>query len=328
MASVLSEPYFHDEQAAFEMLERIVWSNGPHCPHCGATDRLNRLANQRSKPSKKHPEGKPVHGLWKCYHCRGQFTVRKGTVFEDSPIPLHIWFQAAHLLCSSKKGISSNQLSRVLGVTLKTAWFMSHRLRAAMDDGMVPPLGEEGSKVEIDETYIGGKASNRHKHQRGRGRGRDFPKAPVFALVERNGRARAFHVPEVSGANLREIVRNNVTVGTTIYSDDGHTTRSAAYGYPNDSVNHRDGEYVRGDVHSNTVEGYFATLKRGIVGTYHHVSEQHLNRYLAEFSFRHSERQALGVNDVERATKALKGIVGKRLTYRGTDRSRTEAQPD
>jgi transposase-like protein len=317
MASVLSEPYFHDEQAAFDMLERIVWADGqPACPHCGVVGKAGKLSNQRTKPSKKHPTGKLIVGLWKCYACRQKFTVRVGTVFEDSPIPLHIWFQAAHLLCSSKKGISSNQLHRVLGVTLKTAWFMSHRLRAAMDDGILPPLGGEGSKVEIDETYIGGKASNRHKHQRGRGRGREFPKAPVFALVERNGRARAFHVPEVSGANLREIVRGNVTRGTTIYSDENHTTRFAARGYPTDSVNHRDGEYVRGDTHSNTVESYFATLKRGIVGTYHHVSEQHLNRYLAEFSFRHSERKALGVDDVERAQKALKGIVGKRLTYR------------
>jgi transposase-like protein len=325
MASVLSQPYFHDEQAAFDMLERIVWSNGPHCPHCGATERLNRLANQRSKPSQKHPEGKPVYGLWKCYNCRGQFTVRKGTVFEDSPIPLHIWFQATHLLCSSKKGISANQLSRVLGVTLKTAWFMAHRLRAAMDDSSLPPMGGEGKTVEIDETYVGGKSTNRHKHQRGRGRGRAFPKAPVFALVERGGQARAFHVPNVTGANLREIVRANVKPETTIYSDEGHTTRSAAHGYKTARVNHQDGEYVRDEVYTNTIEGFFATLKRGIMGTYHHVSEQHLNRYLAEFSFRHSERQALGVNDVERSTKVLKGIVGKRLTYRGTDSGRAEA---
>jgi transposase-like protein len=326
MASVLSEPYFHDEQAAFETLERIIWSDGkPHCPHCGVVGKAGKLENQRTKPSQKHPTGKPIFGLWKCYACRKKFTVRVGTVFEDSPIPLHIWFQAAHLLCSSKKGISSNQLSRVLGVTLKTAWFMSHRLRAAMADGNLPPIGGEGATVEIDETYIGGKASNRHKHQRGRGRGREFAKVPVFAPVERDGRARAFHVPEVSRHNLRMIVRKNVTSGTTIYSDDNHTTRFAAQGYPNDSVNHRDDEYVRGDVHSNTVESYFATLKRGIVGTYHHVSEQHLSRYLAEFSFRHSERKALGVDDTECATKALKGIIGKRLTYRRTDSERPEA---
>lgn len=326
MASVLSEPYFHDESAAFEMLERIVWSDGqPVCPHCGVVGKAGRLQNQRTKPSQKHPEGKPIVGLWKCYACRKQFTVRIGTVFEDSPIPLHIWFQAAHLLCSSKKGISSNQLSRVLGVTLKTAWFMSHRLRAAMADGMVPPMGGDGKTVEIDETYIGGKAANRHKHQRGRGRGRVFVKAPVFALVERGGGARAFHVPEVTGANLREIVQKNVDRATTIYSDEGHTTRSAAHGYKTDRVNHQDGEYVRDEVYTNTVEGFFATLKRGVMGTYHHVSEQHLHRYLAEFSFRHSNRSKLGVEDAERATKALKGIVGKRLTYRSTDGAAPQA---
>src|SRR5665213_1103323 len=162
MASVLSAPYFHDEAKAFEALERLVWPNGPTCPLCGATDRINPLKGVRSKPSKKNPEGIERHGLHKCYHCRGQFTVRKGTVFEDSPVPLHLWFQAAHLLCSSKKGISANQLHRTLGVALKTAWFMGHRLREAMKEGKFPgQMGGEGKTVEADETFIGGREKNK-----------------------------------------------------------------------------------------------------------------------------------------------------------------------
>lgn len=313
--SALSAPYFHDKEAAYAKLEQVLWPHGPVCPRCGSLDRITLVKGGRT-------------GLYRCGPCKRQFTVTVGTVFESGHVPLNLWFQAVHLLCTSKKGFSAHQLHRTIGVTYKTAWFMEHRIRAAMADGSLPPLGGEGKTVEIDETYIGGKASNRHKHQRGRGRGREYPKAPVFALVERDGRARAFHVPEVSGANLREIVRKHVAPETTIYSDEGHTTRSAAHGYKTDRVNHQDGEYVRGDVYTNTVEGYFATLKRGIVGTYHHVSEQHLNRYLAEFNFRHSNRAKLGVEDEQRATNALKGIVGKRLTYRGTDSGRAEAQAD
>jgi transposase-like protein len=308
--SALSAPFFHDEAEAYAKLEQVLWPEGPHCPRCGSLDRITKVNGGRQ-------------GLYRCGPCKRQFTVTVGTVFESSHVPLNLWFQAVHLLCTSKKGFSAHQLHRTIGVTYKTAWFMEHRIRAAMADGTLPPLGGEGKTVEIDETYIGGKATNRHKHQRGMGRGREFPKAPVFALVERNGRVRAFHVPNVSGANLREIVRNNVAKGTTIYSDENHTTRHAAQGYKNDSVNHKDGEYVRDEVFTNTVEGYFATLKRGIVGTYHHVSEQHLNRYLAEFNFRHSNRAKLGVEDEERATNALKGIVGKRLTYAYPGRGRT-----
>jgi transposase-like protein len=307
--SALSAPFLHDEAEAYAKLEQVLWPHGPFCPRCGGLDRITAVKGGRI-------------GLYRCGPCKRQFTVTVGTVFESSHVPLNLWFQAVHLLCTSKKGFSAHHLHRTIGVTYKTAWFMEHRIRAAMADGTLPPLGGEGKTVEIDETYIGGKASNRHKHQRRRGRGREIAKAPVFALVERDGSARAFHVPNVSGANLRDIVRANVAKGTTIYSDENHTTRHAAQGYKNDSVNHKDGEYVRGDVYSNTVEGYFATLKRGIVGTYHHVSEQHLNRYLAEFNFRHSNRAKLGVEDEQRATTALKGIVGKRLTYRSTDSGR------
>jgi transposase-like protein len=321
MPSVLSEPYFHDEAAAFEALERIVWPSGPTCPHCGAIDRLNRLAVQQTKPSKKHPAGRPVYGLWKCYHCRGQFTVRKGTIFEDSHVELHLWFQAAHLICSSKKGISSNQLHRILGVTLKTAWFMSHRLREAMRDGNFPDqLGGDNKVIEADTTWVGGKEKNKHRNKRtNKGRGA-VGKEAAFSLVERDGKVRSFHLPEVTAKTLRPIINAQIDERSYLMTDDGGEYRrlrldEAFSGHG--TVNHTAGEYVRGTFwHTNTVENYFSVLKRGITGTYHHVSQQHLKRYLAEFDFRYNERMALGVDDAERAERALRGIVGKRLTYR------------
>jgi transposase-like protein len=324
MSSVLSEPYFHDEAAAFEALERIVWPNGPHCPHCGNADaaKIGRLAEQRTKPSQKHPKGKPVHGLHKCYACRGQFTVRKGTVFEDSPIPLHIWFQAAHLMCSSKKGISSNQLHRVLGVTLKTAWFMSHRLREAMREGKLSmPLGGRNKVVEADTTWVGGKEKNKHSRKRtNRGRG-TVGKEAAFSLIERDGRVRSFHLPAVNAKTLKPILKAQIDQRSYLMTDDGGEFRKLKLANNfggHGTVNHSAGEYVRtgGFHHTNTIENYFSILKRGITGTYHHVSQQHLKRYLAEFDFRHNERAALGVNDGQRTTKALSGIVGKRLMYK------------
>lgn len=320
MASLLSEPYFHDEAAAFEALERIVWPNGPICPHCGATDRLNRLGVQRTKGSKKHPEGRPVYGLWKCYHCRGQFTVRKGTIFEESHVELHIWFQAAHLMCSSKKGISSNQLHRVLGVTLKTAWFMSHRLREAMREGKLPePLGGKNKVVEADTTWVGGKEKNKHANRRLRkGRGA-VGKEAAFSLIERDGKVRSFHLPAVNAKTLKPILKAQIDRRSYLMTDEGGEFRKLNDDFSeHGAVNHSAGEYVRTDGfhHTNTIENYFSILERGIIGTYHHVSQQHLKRYLAEFDFRHNERAALGVEDGERTTRALRGIVGKRLTYR------------
>lgn len=310
MGSVLSQPYFHDEAAAVEALEKIVWPNGPTCPLCGAVDRIHPLKGVRSKPSKKHPQGVERHGLRKCYHCRGQFTVRKGTVFEDSKVPLHIWFQAAHLICSSKKGISSNQLSRVLGVTLKTAWFMSHRLREAMRTGDLAPMGGKGKWVEVDETFFGHKPgttptqSAQHKYA-------------ILSLVERGGAVRSFHIDKANRENIAPIVAANIRRESTLMTDEAkHYQRVGRYFADHQTVHHRSKEYVRGDAYTNTIEGYFSIFKRGMKGVYQHCSEKHLHRYLAEFDFRYNERAALGVEDGERATRALRGVVGKRLLYR------------
>ena len=324
MASVLKQPYFHEEEAAFLALEAIMWPSGKpeHCPHCGSADqdKINRLAVQRSKPSKRNPNGKAVYGLWKCYACRQQFTVRKGTVFEESRLELHLWFQAAFLMCSSKKGVSANQLHRTLGVTLKTAWFLAHRLREAMAPHFTEPMGGEGKTVEIDETYIGGKEKNKHKWKRKHAGTGGSGKEIAFSLVERGGRVRSHHVPSVNAKTLKPILDAQLHAATTVYSDEGGARVGRTFAN-SDTVNHSIGEYVRGEVHTNTIEGFFSILKRGIIGTYHHVSEQHLKRYLAEFDFRYNERAALGTDDVGRTTKALAGAKGKRLTYRRTDLS-------
>ncbi|MEA3027458.1 MAG: hypothetical protein QOF91_2743 [Alphaproteobacteria bacterium] len=213
MASVLNQAYFHDEVAAFEALEAIIWPNGPTCPHCGATDRMNRLTGVRSKPSAKHPEGIERHGLWKCYHCRGQFTVRKGTVFEASHLKLHQWFQCAYLLCSSKKGISSQQLSRTLGCTVKTAWFASHRIRKAMEDGSLGPLGGDMKPVEADETFIG----NRKGFPKARG-GYGH-KMKVMSLVERGGPVRSTVLDSVTRSDVERIIRANVKHDSKLMTD-------------------------------------------------------------------------------------------------------------
>jgi transposase-like protein len=317
MASVLNELYFNDEQAAFDELEKLIWPNGPVCPFCGNMGRMYSLFGVRTKPSKKHPTGLERHGLRKCGECRKQFTVRKGTVFEDSPVPLHVWFQAAYLLCSSKKGISSNQLSRTLGVTLQTAWFMGHRLREAMRAGVLAPMGGAGSAVEIDETFIGRKPGVeakpgwvKHKHA-------------VLTLVERGGSARSFHVDEVTKAELLPIIHANLDRESHVMTDEA--ARYAQLGddfAKHDAVDHSRNEYGYTDrktgvkVNTNTVEGYYALFKREMKGVYQHCGEKHLHRYLAEFDFRYNNRVRLGVNDAGRTETALKGIVGKRLTYR------------
>jgi len=261
-------------------------------------------------------------GLKRCLQCKLQFRATVNTVFESSHIKLHLWFQAAHLMASSKKGISAHQLHRTLQVTYKTAWFMAHRIREAMRDGhFATPLGGEGKAVEIDETFVGGKEKNKHaskrKHQGTGGVGKEA----VLSLVERKGRVRSHHIPAVTAANLRPIVEAQIHRASYVMTDEGGAAKKVGSEFAkHDFVNHDAGEYVRGEAHINTAESYFAIFKRGIYGTYHHVSQQHLKRYLCEFDFRYNERSALGIEDSERTTKALSGIVGKRLMYRDSSR--------
>ena len=302
--NVLTEPYFLDEQAAFDRLEEIIWPHGIVCPHCGTIGRAGALNGVKGKT------GKPAIGRKKCYACRKQFTVRVGTVFESSHVPLHFWFQAAFLIASSKKGVSSNQLHRTLGVTLKTAWFMSMRLREAMRVLKIDPIGGEGKFVEADETFVGGRARNRAYRE-------PPPKEAVMALVERGGRVASFHVPNVTAATLKPIIAEVLSTDSHFRTDESGVYWEIGEQFASHrTVVHSANEYVRGDAHTNTVEGYFSIFKRGIYGVYQHVSEHHLKRYLAEFDFRYNERIALGVNDSERTTRALRGIVGKHLTYR------------
>ena len=303
--SILSAPHFHNEAAAIAHLEALVWSDGPYCPRCGGFDRITPVKGGRA-------------GLRRCGPCKREFTVTVGTVFERSHIKLHKWFQAAHLMASSKKGISAHQLHRTLEITYKTAWFMEHRLREAMRE-LLPTkqLGGEGKTVEVDETYIGGKEKNKHRSKRVKGNIGGQGKEVVFSLVERGGFVRSHHVPEVSAKTLRPVLVAQVDCKSFLMTDDAGQYRIMGPEFAShDVVNHGAGEYVRGEAHTNTIEGYFSTLKRGINGTYHHVSQQHLKRYLAEFDFRYNTRSAIGINDIARADLLVSGIVGKRLTYR------------
>lgn len=309
--SVLSKPYFHDEEAAYAKLEAIIWPEGPVCPHCGCMGRIYKMTANAEKRIRI--------GLHKCGDCRKQFTVKVGTVFESSHVKLNLWFQAAYLMASSKKGISAHQLHRTLGVTYKTAWFMAHRLREAMATVGMEPMGGEGKWVEADETFVGGKEKNKHVGSRKRGNIGGRGKEIVFSLVERGGKVRSHHVPSVTAKTLRPILVAQLDAKTYLMTDDAGQYRNMPKDFPaHQTVNHSIDEYVRGEAHTNTVEGYFSILKRGIVGTFHHVSQQHLKRYLAEFDFRYNERESLGVNDGQRTTHVLRGITGKRLTYRGS----------
>ena len=305
--SVLSDKHFHDEAAAYRFVEKRVWPDGPVCPHCGGVERINKMKGSSTRI-----------GAYKCYQCRKPFTVKVGTVFEASHVGLHLWLQAIFLMASSKKGISSNQLHRTLGVTLKTAWFMSHRIREAMRDGTLSPLGGEGKIVEADETYFGDKATVTHRTRRGKSG--HASKRSVLSLVERGGRVRSFHIEHASRQNVHELVCANIARETRVHTDESRLYSNVRVDFAaHETVRHSAGEYVRGDVHTNTVEGVFSIFKRGMKGIYQHCAGKHLHRYLAEFDFRYNARIGLGVNDEARADRALKGIVGKRLTYRTTN---------
>ncbi len=313
--SVLSRPYFHDEAAAFEHVEAMMWPQGPVCHHCGSMEQHYKLVGVRSKASKKNPNGVERHGLYKCKDCRKQFTVRMGTIFEESHLPLHKWLQAIHLMCSSKKGISSHQLHRVLECTYKTAWFLSHRIREAMRSDNFTPMGGAGKTVEVDATYIG-RLAGVPKNVGGAAH-----KNTILTLVERGGVARSFHIDSETTARILPIVNANIARETDMMSDEARAyPRALAAFASHEMVNHGSEEYVRYEdgytVHTNTIEGYFSIFKRGMKGVYQHCAEHHLHRYLAEFDFRYSNRTAMGIDDAVRSLIALKGAKGRRLTYR------------
>lgn len=326
MASVLSAKHFHDEAAAYKWVEARVWPNGRVCPHCGVVDDSGALKGKSTRI-----------GVYKCYSCRKPFTVKVGTIFEKSHVKMHIWLQAMHIMASSKKGFSSNQFARTLGVDLKTAWFMSHRIRMAMaPGGSLPPLGGEGKVVEVDETYHGkvsipaemrkdGAEFSKRGGYKQRRRKQSGPanKRAIVALVERGGSARTFHVAEANVATVAKIVRDNVDRKSKLHTDASSLYLTVGKEFAEHGrVEHSMGEYVRfeegGAIHNNSAESYFSVFKRGMKGVYQHCSEKHLHRYLAEYEFRFNNRIALGVDDVSRAEKLLAGVVGKRLTYETT----------
>ncbi len=289
---------FINETAARKHLEKLCWPNGPVCPHCGESEKIKLLKGKSHRP-----------GLRQCNACRKSFTVTMGTIFEDSHIKLHKWLLAFRLMTASKKGISSHQLHRMLGVTYKTAWFMTHRIREAMRADYTKVLGGQGP-VEADETFIGTKPGA--KKRKGYGH-----KNAVLSLVERNGEVRSFHVPGVSAKTLKPYLKYHIDPEAHLMTDDAGQYRILGPEFAqHDVVAHSNDEYVRGEAHTNTVESFFSVLKRGLIGTYQHVSVQHLQRYVTEFDFRYNHRARLGYDDSDRTTAALKGITGKRLTYR------------
>jgi transposase-like protein len=305
-----SAPHFRDDSEARKFLECILWPDGPVCPHCGTIN--HAYATKRP-------------GVYRCAakECRKDFTVTMKTVMERSKIPLHRWLQAFHLMTASKKGVSAHQLHRMLDIGYEAAWFMAHRIREAMRQGGLAPMGGNGNVVEADETYYGKvetpRQRNKHLPPPTKG-GRSGPanKRPILSLVERGGNVRTFHVPVADKITVTQIVRENIARETRLHTDESRLYfGSADHFAAHETVHHSSGEYVRGDVHTNSAEGFFSIFKRGMRGIYQHCKEKHLHRYLAEYDFRYNHRVALGYNDGERAALAVKNAAGKRLTYQG-----------
>lgn len=306
----LSEKHFHNEKAAYKFVEAKLWSQGRVCPHCGVIDKSAPLKGKTTRI-----------GLYKCYDCRKPFTVKIGTIFEGSRVKLNLWLQAILLVSSSKKGISANQLARILGVSTKTAWFMVHRLREAMKDN-TPILGNDGGIVEMDETYYGKKKVRATKKTSGLpytgskyGRG-PANKLAVVSMVERGGKVRSFHVERADKATVASIITNNISKEASLHTDESRLyTGAEAHVKEHESVHHRRGEYARGNVTTNSIEGFFSVFKKGMNGIFQHCDEKNLHRYLQEFDFKYNTRQALGYSDKDRANLMLQGVVGKRLKY-------------
>lgn len=312
--SILSAPHFHDEVAAYTYVEERLWPQGPECPKCGVVDNAHKMTGKSTRV-----------GTYKCRACLAKFTVKIGTIFEDSRIPMHIWLQGIHLLASSKKGFSANQFARTLGISLKAAWFLSHRVREAMRTVALVPFGMGGGVVEADETFFGqnpdapsGRMAIRNMNM-------------VMTLVDRSsGAARSF---VIDGSSLtldkvNEILARNVADEARICTDEGTHYRALDRTYTHGNVNHTKDEYVspeNPEIHTQTVENFYSVFKRGMKGTYQHCARRHLHRYTAEFDFRYSNRSALGVTDIERADRILAGVRGKRLTYETTNGGRQSA---
>ena len=307
--SAFDDPRFNDEAASFAYVESKLWPNGPVCPHCGNADQA-RVRKMEGKTTRL--------GLHACYECKGQFTVRQGTIFESSHLPLNLWLQVIHLMCASKKGISTRQIQRMLSCSMKTAWFLTHRIREAMREGELAPMGGAGGIVEVDETYIGRKDGFEIK------RGYSHKNA-VLSLVERKGRARSFHLENATKEEIIPIVNENLDRESHVMTDESNRYARFSKDFAkHDAVDHSRDEYGYRDretgvnVNTNTVEGFYSIFKRGMVGVYQHCDERHLHRYLAEFDFRYSNREKVGYDDAARADQALLVVKGKRLTYETT----------